>query len=102
MSKSREEQRQMILDSQEIRSGDPITGWMASHILKVQKELAQKLLREMKRDGDLVSYTVDGKRGASGKQIIFYKRPPPRLARMSWRRRTNERLNIEAMGVCGR
>jgi hypothetical protein len=51
----------------------------------------------MKKDGDLVSYTVENKRGASGKQIIFYKRPPPKLARMSWRKHTNEQLEIEVM-----
>jgi hypothetical protein len=91
---NREQQRAMIMDSIEYKSGTSFNKNDAAAITGLKPDCSVKELTAMCSDG-VLSRRVTITKGASGRGATSYNRPPPTLLPMSWRKHTNEQLGIE-------
>ena len=91
---SREEQRRLILTSAAYLAGDSFTRIEAAKLIGLSLESGANLLTGMANDGLLTKRLVQGRQGSKAVGTVHYSRPPSKLARVAWRRVSNEAIGI--------
>lgn len=99
---SREEQRQLILESAIFHSGKLFNHRDASPLIGGGSSKAAHLLAAMAKDKLLGRTEIEGEGKLAGRRVVAYHKPVRTPLNRTWRKRTNEMLGIEAAGVCGR
>ena len=82
---SREEQKQIILNSEIYKSGAEFSRVEAGELIKVYNEKASYILSSMAREGLL----VERKTKKGGNVYILYSKPPTLALRMAWRQHSD-------------
>ena len=92
---NRQQQRVMIINSIEYKSGSSFNKNDAAAITGLAPDSIVKELSSMCRDRVLAVFQIQ-KRGGRGRGVTSYTRPAPSISRRSWRLHTNEELGIES------
>ena len=95
---TKEEQRQMILQSDLYKSGEHFNRIDGAKICGLTIEQTADLLTGMAVDGLLRKKRLEQKQGASKKGSMIYSRPPSRFLSMPLRKKTDSEIGCASYG----